>query len=381
MWWRGRRLGVGGSSENLPASAPSTPPPRYTGSPSPSRDGEELPRLLKLILAATLLAFPATAQARQVALGYLPAFKGMEQAAAGADFSYYTHVALAFVNPGPDGSFIAGDRLACAPNGDKTMLKVEAVKALAARVHAAGGKLVLSLGGGTVPQCAGDWAALTAPAKRAKLVAALTKLVDRVGADGVDVDIEWDVLSKIDKAGDYTPFVAALSAALKAKGRLLTCATASGEGGMIPQASIPYFDLVGVMSYDAIGQSWGEPGAEHATVDQARRDVKLWLDRGVPREKLLLGLPFYGYGFGAAKPNYSFRDIRSEYGDAALLTDTIGSRCGGCTYITYNGLPTLKEKARLARAQAGGIMVWEISQDTPDHLLIRSLQEEPDAAQ
>ena len=89
-----------------------------------------MPRLLKLILAATLLAFPATAQARQVALGYLPAFKGMEQAAAGADFSYYTHVALAFVNPGPDGSFIAGDWLACAPNGDKTMLKVEAVKAL-----------------------------------------------------------------------------------------------------------------------------------------------------------------------------------------------------------------------------------------------------------
>jgi hypothetical protein len=46
---------------------------------------------------------------------------------------------------------------------------------------------------------------------------------------------------RIDKAGNYTPFVAALSAALKARKKLLTGATTSYEGGMVPQGPLPFF--------------------------------------------------------------------------------------------------------------------------------------------
>src|SRR3546814_2821448 len=92
---------------------------------------------------------------------------------------------------------------------------------------------------------------------------------------------------------------------MKARGKLLTCATASYEGGMIPVTSIPYFDLVNVMSYDAIGPSWGEAGAEHSSYAMAARDLDLWLARGVARERLVLGVPFYGYGFGGEKANRS----------------------------------------------------------------------------
>src|SRR3546814_8636879 len=88
---------------------------------------------------------------------------------------------------------------------------------------------------------------------------------------------------------------------MKARGKLLTCATASYEGGMIPQSSIAYFDLINVMSYDAIGPSWGEAGAEHSSYAMAVRDLDLWLARGVARERLVLGVPFYGYGFGGAQ--------------------------------------------------------------------------------
>jgi chitinase len=51
----------------------------------------------------------------------------------------------------------------------------------------------------------------------------------------------------------------------------------------------------------------------------------------------------------------------------------IGKRCAGCSYITHNGPSTLARKAALAQAEAAGIMVWEITQDTDDSTLIRGM--------
>ena len=57
---------------------------------------------------------------------------------------------------------------------------------------------------------------------------------------------------------------------------------------MVPVSSIPWFDLVNVMSYDAIGPTWGRVGDEHAPIAQAERDMALWRARGVPAERLVL---------------------------------------------------------------------------------------------
>src|SRR5438128_1601023 len=45
MWWRGNWRGLNGSRGNLPASAPSNPPPDYVRSPSPRCARGGLPRL------------------------------------------------------------------------------------------------------------------------------------------------------------------------------------------------------------------------------------------------------------------------------------------------------------------------------------------------
>lgn len=331
--------------------------------------------LLIPVFLATILAAPArAAEPVPMAVGYIPAFRGLDAAAATSDMGRYTHLNIAFVNPDASGRILARGGFACAPDGDGgAMVREASVKALVAKAHKAGTKVLISLGGGVIPKCSGDWEQLLRPERRAKVVEALLAAVDRFDLDGVDLDLEGALLTKIDRAGNYTPFAAALGAALKRRGKLLTCATASYEGGMVPISSIPFFDIVGVMSYDAIGPTWGEAGNEHATVEQARRDLKLWKDRGVARERLVLGLPFYGYGYGRYKANYTFREIHRDHPAAAALTDTIGSRCAQCSYITYNGLPTLLEKAALAKREAGGIMVWEITQDTEDQLLIRTI--------
>jgi chitinase len=328
-------------------------------------------------LAALVLAAPQPAGAAPrpgpVTIGYIPAFKDLDRAVAGADFSQYSHINIAFANPDPAGEIAAVDRLACMPAGPDASVTPASLRRAIGAAQAAGSKVMVSLGGGVIPPCSGDWAQLLRPERRQALVGKLIRLVEDYGLDGIDVDLEGELLTRIDKAGDYTPFIAALGAELRPRGKLLTCATASYEGGMVPPSSLPYFDYVTVMSYDAIGPSWGQAGSEHSTYAQAKRDLELWLARGVPRQRLVLGVPFYGYGFGGYKPNYALRDVLAQFGSSALRRDVAGRLCPGCAYVTYNGLDTLKRKTRLARRRAGGIMVWEISQDTDDHRLIRTL--------
>ena len=331
--------------------------------------------LCALLIGFILILSPAAAapaRAKPATVGYLAAFKGLELSIARTHLPSFTHFNLSFANPDAAGTFVRDGRLTCMGDASGTNLTVDALRATVAKLQADGAKVLVSVAGGVIPGCSGDWKALLAPGKRAATAAALIGLADTLGLDGIDVDIEGELLTAIDRAGDYVPFIETLSAAMKARGKLLTCATASYEGGMIPVGSIPYFDLVNVMSYDAIGPSWGQAGSEHSSLAMAQRDLDLWLARGVAPERLVLGVPFYGYGFGGEKPNWSYRDLAAAYPDAAK-GDLIGQRCAGCRYITYNSPATIEAKAALARAKAGGVMVWELSQDTPDHALTRAI--------
>ncbi|WP_374408584.1 glycosyl hydrolase family 18 protein [Pelagerythrobacter sp.] len=309
-----------------------------------------------------------------VVVGYLPAFKGLGETIDHADTSAFTHFNIAFANPDSDGAYIASGSFTCMNGADGAALSVGELRETVRRLQEGGAKVLVSLGGGVIPECSGDWRSLLAPDRRSQAVDALIGLADALGLDGIDVDIEGALLTAIDTDGNYTPFVAALSARLREKGKLLTCATASYEGGMIPVDSIPSFDLVNVMSYDAVGPTWGEPGVEHASQAMAARDLQLWLDRGVAPDRLVLGVPFYGYGFNGEAPNWSYRDIANTHDADGRQGDVVGSLCATCRHITFNGPETIERKARLAREIAGGVMVWELSQDTDDHRLTRALQ-------
>ncbi len=335
-------------------------------------------RFIASILIGFILVLSSAAaaveQRRPVVVGYLAAFKGLDMSIARTDLSAFTHFNLSFANPDTQGRFVRDGRMTCMGDETGANLSVDALRGTVARLQARGGKVLISTAGGVIPGCSGDWNALLAPERRAATVAALVALSDTLGLDGVDIDIEGQLLTEIDRAGDYTPFIAALSKAMKARGKLLTCATASYEGGMIPVSSIAYFDLVNVMSYDAIGPSWGQAGTEHSSYAMAERDLDLWLARGVAPDRLVLGVPFYGYGFGGEKANWSYRDLAATHGKDATNADVIGDLCGGCRYITHNSPATIEKKSRLAAVKAGGVMVWELSQDTPDHALTKAIE-------
>ncbi len=313
-------------------------------------------------LSAICLSMAASAADMRV-VGYVASFNDMMATLDRTDLSQLTHLNIAFANPDANGELIRNGVMTCMGNAHGQPVTVAEFSAVVSKAQAAGVKVLVSVAGGVIPGCSGDWAELLTPVKRDALIHNLLTLVDETGLDGLDIDIEGELLTRIDRAGHYVPFIAALSDALQPQGKLLTCATASYVGGMIPTASIPYFDFVNIMAYDAIGPSWGQSGDEHSTYAMAADHLALWKSLGLDKSKTVLGVPFYGYGFGTYASDYTFAQIVDQFGASAAEQDVIGTACAGCSYITYNGIPTLRAKTRLAMVEGSGVMIWELSQD------------------
>jgi len=320
--------------------------------------------LISLLIGA---AFQSQANAKPVAEAYVLTVRGMNDTLKSADLTPYTDIVLSFAHPDVNGQLVRGDSLTCMAGPNRTMVTTTDLQTAIDLIHAGGRHAIVSLGGALIPTCAGDWAAMIAPARRQATVQALSDFAGQFKIDGLDVDIESDLLAKTIEAGDYTPFVKALSEAMHAQGKTLSVATASYAGGMIPVASIPAFDRVGVMAYDN-----NVPGEEHASPGGFKNELYFWLGRGVTPDKLVMGLPFYGHGYGTYAVPQPYRDIVAAHAPARDA-DLVGKPCAACSYITFNSPPTITAKTSLAVRKAGGVMVWELSQDTPDHGLTQAL--------
>jgi GH18 family chitinase len=119
------------------------------------------------------------------------------------------------------------------------------------------------------------------------------------------------------------------------------------------------------MSYDKTGPWTPSKPGQHSPLEMAKEDFKYFnKTRQIPSQKLLVGLPFYGYGFGGKAPESMFYgDIVKTY-PGAEKKDSVGAG-GGLLY--YNGISTIQQKVKFAMAnKAGGVMIWEVQQDSKD---------------
>ena len=105
------------------------------------------------------------------------------------------------------------------------------LRALVATAHARrhqGG--CLAWRGESFRRAAATGRSLLQPQTRAAVVGNLVAMVERYELDGLDIDLEGDLMMGIDAAGNYTPFVRALAEALHARSKVLTAATGSYRG-------------------------------------------------------------------------------------------------------------------------------------------------------
>lgn len=280
---------------------------------------------------------------RPLVVAYVPNWVDLKVFAETIEYDKLTHINVAFENPVND----AGDLSFSHRN-----------EPLIAKARAAGVKVLISIGGGAASDNkvlkARYFDLLTAP-RRAGFAAKLADYVAAHQFDGLDVDIEGPSINE-----DYGAFIEELAKTLKPRGKLLTSALSKGYGGgKVPDAALGLFDFVNIMAYDGAGYWNPDAPGQHSSLEFAKENTEYWLKRGLAREKAVLGVPFYGYGFGAAfkKGDYPYNKLLAAY-PGAEQKDRSGDT------IWYNGIPTIEAKAKYVRGERlAGVMIWSLDYD------------------
>ena len=268
-------------------------------------------------------------------------------------------------------------------------------------------KLLISVGGWSDSQHFSDAAATAA--RREAFAASCVDFVVAQGLDGVDLDWEYPVSGgapgTIHRPADkqnFTKLLQELRTQLDRQGRRdgkdysLTIAGAAGSWYLNQIEAVKVADIVDhifLMGYDLHGPwdtsaDFNAPlytpsGASPQGKSSIADNVQAYLDKGIPAEKLVLGMPLYGYAYqGVSSQNnglystytsaksVSYRTLKKNYlsNDAyrrlrhgeAQVPYLYGSR----TFISYDDAESLAAKAALARSRdLGGIGFWELSQD------------------
>ncbi|MBV9988887.1 MAG: hypothetical protein JO301_14505 [Chitinophagaceae bacterium] len=306
-------------------------------------------KIIGWLLPLLLVASGSQAQDRLV--GYLPIYNFRQPEISRIPFAGLTHLNLAFVRPDSTGV------LSLPPWVDSVILLA----------HAAHVKVLASIGGGSPPAY---YAKLVAPPLRDGFIGQLSAFVQQHQLDGIDVDLEGSFIDS-----NYEAFVTRLAKELKPRGKLLTAAVATWVSRRITDAALQQFDFVNLMSYDKTGPWTPDSPGPHAPMRMAETDLHHWIiERKLSKSKVVLGIPFYGYRFSKAGiRSMSYNEILGSFPQAALQDSVLLADSAG---IYFNSPVTIQAKTRLARREAGGIMIWQLLQDADaDASLLRLVQE------
>ncbi|MEO6187790.1 MAG: glycosyl hydrolase family 18 protein [Ginsengibacter sp.] len=306
-----------------------------------------LRRKLSFLILAVILMSCAKAQengdgATFRIVGYYSLTSAMEANFETVPFDELTHINLYFLNPDSLGNF----------NTD-----LSAIIPFVKEAHRHNVKVLPSIGGGSPHPY---YHSLLMDNKRAKLVNDLLQIALKYDFDGIDVDIEGgDISSK------YEDFVVDLKKELHQHGKLLTAAIAVYSQAAFTDKALEQFNFVNLMSYDHTGPWRPDNPGPHSTYDQAVEDLNFFATtRSIQKEKITLGVPFYGYSFGptlqSPPGSLNYNDIVSQF-PGAESTDSLLMPSGATLH--YNGIPTIKKKTLLAKEKGMGIMIWQISGD------------------
>lgn len=356
---------------------------------------------------------------------------------------HLTHIFYAFAKIDNDGRVALGD--ACIDVGECPGSKRDSSRLLAVRFDAfmdgipPGGnfgalqklkarnphlKVLISVGGWTGSGKFSD-AALTDASRRKFVESAINLFIRRWPGlfDGIDIDWEFPVAGgmqgNVERPVDrenFTLLLAELRRQLDAQGAKdnryyeLTIA-ASARPREIANVELtgiePLLDFINVMTYD-YNSGPGRTNFNaplYAATDDPSPDMNVdvsmraFLDGGVPPQKLLVGIPFYGHGYGqVANVNRGLfqqgtgtpSGWKPRDGDWNVLAQTrlkdpryvrhwepkarvpwVYDSTSG-TWVSYDDAESVAAKATYARERGlGGVVIWELGGD--DGALMRAI--------
>jgi chitinase len=359
--------------------------------------------LVAVCLLATLPASSADLRVVAYVIGWETAANGCANAAgagcAGAappeiDPTRLTHVNFAF------GKIAGGKVVLPHPGVAGNLAYLRSLKGKNPRL-----KVLLSVGGW---QAEGFSDAALSTESRNAFAESVVALLREHSLDGVDIDWEYPgqsvagIKSRPEDKQNFTALLQTLRARLGRR-YLLTIASADREYfdfTEMDQLHV-YLDYINVMTYDffnALTPTTGHHAGLYAspyaapTDRNAQRSIEQHLAAGIPPDKLVLGVAFYGRGFAGVKPehhglNQPYERFEAAHPYAELVQKFIGRNgfvrewdtqaqapflwnAQTRTFITYDDPQSITIKAQYVRKhRLGGVMFWELSQDANGELL------------
>jgi len=249
-------------------------------------------------------------------------------------------------------------------------------------------KVLLSIGGwgsGRFSEMAANEQYRLAFAKDCK------RVVDDFNLDGIDIDWEYPTSAEANISAsehDYDNFTLLMQEIRNqvSSNKLLTLASIADAQFIDFKAIEPLVDFVNIMMYDV-----GKPPYHHASLYRSSLSgrvtcveaLQAHLDAGMPKNKLVLGLPFYGRGDKKAVPDFVlFKDLGTlkgfteKWDDQAKVPYLVDAQ--GQYVLTYENQQSLALKCEFIK-QSGilGAMYWEFAGDNQEqelsHLLYNGL--------
>jgi chitinase len=330
---------------------------------------------LAVVMSTGLMNTRAFGQSRVVA--YYRAEATNDLPCTKLDYSQMTHIVHAFLWPKPDGTLDVTSDFKFYPELVKT-------------AHAHGVKMVISVGGGASGPTNFSRMA-SSEVTRSNFVQQLTAFCVSNDYDGADFD--WEGPRSATDRTNFTLLVRQTRAAFDAAKPNMTVSLAvkrtarDGQWLDIDQLK-DNVDWFGVMTYNfhttssresghtaALYASPKEPHGPTYCVDAA---VKYYLDRGVPRSKLLMGFLFHGYQFTSTNlwaanshaVSITYSKVVSDlsngwtrvWDDAAQVPYLLDSN--HTQVVTYDDPQSMQIKCEYAaREHLGGAIIWALGGD------------------
>jgi chitinase len=255
------------------------------------------PRFLILYVLLCLCSF--TAWSQQSCYNIVGYVPSWQGDNAAIDYSKFTHLNYAFAIPNTNGTIGAVDNSAKLTD-------------LVNRGHATNTKVILSIGGwlSSSPDNTPFESIANNSSYVTTFVNACANLITQYNLDGVDIDWEYP-----NSQTRWNNLMNPLATKVHSMGKLLTAAVPGGAFAGDRVGNLTILDLVNIMSYDCNCPT-------NSPYSEAVSNMTYWTNRGVPANKRIMGVPFY------SSDNYSSLQ---------------------------------QQKAQYAKANGGGIMIWEIT--------------------
>lgn len=213
------------------------------------------------------------------------------------------------------------------------------------------------------------------------------RIVQEFGLDGIDIDWEYptssaaNISSSPEDTDNFTLLMKDIRQAI-GKDKLLTMASVASARYVNFRAILNDIDFVNIMSYDMANAPQHHSALYRASISgelSCDDAVKAHIDSGVPADRLVMGMPFYGRG-GKLLSNRNFRDIdlKGEYieqwNDTAKVPYLINKE--GIMVLGFDNIRSLSIKCEyiLEKNLLGG-MYWEYAGDNDNADLARTVYE------